>query len=93
VRDDVTTFLRAALEAGQGWDFVILDPPKLAPNRSSLPRASHKYRRLNSLALGVVRSGGLLMTCSCSGAMTQSGGLAKVVADAAADAERQVRFL
>jgi 23S rRNA G2069 N7-methylase RlmK/C1962 C5-methylase RlmI len=60
--------------------------------RSSLPRASHKYRRLNSLALGVVRSGGLLMTCSCSGAMTQSGGLAKVVTDAAAEAERQVGF-
>jgi 23S rRNA G2069 N7-methylase RlmK/C1962 C5-methylase RlmI len=33
VRDDVATFLRAALEAGQGWDIVILDPPKLAPNR------------------------------------------------------------
>jgi hypothetical protein len=30
------------------------------------------------------------MTCSCSGAMTQSGGLTKVVQDAAADAERQV---
>jgi uncharacterized transporter YbjL len=40
-----------------------------------------------------VRSGGLLMTCSCSGAMTQSGGLAKVVQDAAAEAERQVRQL
>lgn len=33
VRDDVSTFLRAALEAGQSWDVVILDPPKLAPNR------------------------------------------------------------
>lgn len=33
VRDDVSTFLRAALEDGQSWDVVVLDPPKLAPNR------------------------------------------------------------
>lgn len=33
VRDDVSTFLRAALEAGESWDIVVLDPPKLAPNR------------------------------------------------------------
>lgn len=59
--------------------------------RGSLPRASSKYRRLNELALGVVRSGGVLMTCSCSGAMTQSGGLGKVVQEAALAAERQVR--
>jgi 23S rRNA G2069 N7-methylase RlmK/C1962 C5-methylase RlmI len=50
-----------------------------------------KYRRLNTLALGVVRPGGIFMTCSCSGAMTQSPeGLAKVVQEAAAEAGRQV---
>lgn len=59
-------------------------------HRGSLPRASAKYRRLNELALGVVRPGGVLMTCSCSGAMTQSGGLNKVVQEAATAAERQV---
>lgn len=31
------------------------------------------YRNLNSLAMQLTRRGGLLMTCSCSGAMTQSG--------------------
>lgn len=93
VRDDVSTFLRAALEAGESWDVVVLDPPKLAPNRGSLPRASSKYRRLNELALGVVRPGGVLMSCSCSGAMTQSGGLGKVVQEAARAADRQVTLL
>lgn len=58
--------------------------------RSTLPRAARKYKQLNALALGVVRSGGIFMTCSCSGAMTQSGGLPKVVQEAAAEAERQV---
>jgi hypothetical protein len=54
-------------------------------------RAAIKYRQLNELALSVVRRGGLLMTCSCSGAMTQSGELPDVVQQAAVRAGRQVR--
>ena len=57
----------------QEWDIIILDPPKLAPNRKALPRATGKYQRLNTAAMRLVKPGGLLMTCSCSGAMTQSG--------------------
>ena len=89
----MSAFLRAAIEAGKSWDVVVLDPPKLAPNRGALAPATGKYRRLNELALGVVRSGGLLLTCSCSGAMTQSGGFGRVVAEAAAAADRQVTLL
>lgn len=51
----------------------ILDPPKLAPTRNSMNRARSAYRKLNAQAMQLVRPGGLLMTCSCSGAMTQSG--------------------
>ncbi len=32
-KDDVSAFMRAALERGDEWDIVVLDPPKLAPNR------------------------------------------------------------
>jgi hypothetical protein len=35
--------------------------------------ASGMYRNLNSLAMQLTKRGGLLMTCSCSGAVTQSG--------------------
>lgn len=35
--------------------------------------ASGMYRNLNSLAMQLTKKGGLLMTCSCSGAVTQSG--------------------
>lgn len=62
-----------AVAQGRQWDLVVFDPPKLAPNRKSLPRATHKYRRLNAQAMRLVAPGGLLMTCSCSGAMSQSG--------------------
>ncbi|KAF8056728.1 clpB2 [Scenedesmus sp. PABB004] len=79
-------------------------PGAAAPNKAPFPRAPSKYRQLptahrpvelqlNRLALGVVRPGGVLLTCSCSGAMTQSGGLARIVADAAAEAEHQTTLL
>lgn len=54
------------------WDIVVLDPPKLAPSRASLARASRQYLAYNAWAMGLVKPGGLLMTCSCSGSMTQS---------------------
>ncbi|KAF9593280.1 hypothetical protein IFM89_021036, partial [Coptis chinensis] len=44
-----------------------------------LQGASGMYRNLNSLAIQVTKRGGLLMTCSCSGAMTQSGMFLRVL--------------
>ena len=35
-KDDVSAFLRAAVDAGHSWDIVVLDPPKLAPNKGTL---------------------------------------------------------
>lgn len=59
-----------------------------------MERARVKYVRLNAAAMRLVRPGGLLMTCSCSGAMTQSGNFVRdVVADAARQAGRQVTVL
>ena len=46
-------------------------------NSAPLP-APLRYQALNSLALKLVAPGGLLVTCSCSGAMTQGDGLPKV---------------
>ncbi|CAI5494269.1 unnamed protein product, partial [Closterium sp. Naga37s-1] len=70
-RADISAFMQRAVAQQQQWDLVVLDPPKLAPTRKALPRALHRYRRLNSLALRLVAPGGLLMTCSCSGAVSQ----------------------
>lgn len=71
-RDDV----RPALEgmAGQGtlFDAVILDPPKMARTRGGADRAVNGYLRLNQLAVQVLRPGGVLVTCSCSGLVTRS---------------------
>ncbi len=33
VEEEIQKFLRAAVEEGQAWDVVVLDPPKLAPRK------------------------------------------------------------
>jgi 23S rRNA G2069 N7-methylase RlmK/C1962 C5-methylase RlmI len=69
------------------------DPPKLAPNRKVLPQALRRYRKLNAAAMKLVAPGGLLMTCSCSGAVAQSGGFVAMLLAAAGDAGRRVMLL
>ncbi|MEW5304404.1 MAG: hypothetical protein WDW36_007015 [Sanguina aurantia] len=75
------------------WDIVVLDPPKLAPTKASLPRARMKYVRLNTMAMQLVAPGGLLMTCSCSGAMTQSNTFLEVLQEAAKQAGRSITVI
>ena len=52
------------------FDVVILDPPAFAKSANARTQAMRAYRRLNVLGLNVLRPGGLLVTCSCSGAIT-----------------------
>ncbi|EPS73957.1 hypothetical protein M569_00795, partial [Genlisea aurea] len=93
-KQDATDFLKNAISRGDLWDLVILDPPKLAPSRKALQNASGMYRNLNSLAMRVTRRGGLLMTCSCSGAMAQSGGMfLRILQSAALRAGRKITVI
>lgn len=93
VKADVGEYMKSAFSEGKLWDIVVLDPPKLAPNRKVLQRAITKYRNLNSMAMRLTKPGGLLMTCSCSGAMTQSGNFLSVIQEAALSANRRVTQL
>lgn len=56
---------------GRKFDAVILDPPKFARSRSSVPGALMAYHRLNRSAVALLPPGGLLVTCSCSGTVTR----------------------
>jgi 23S rRNA (cytosine1962-C5)-methyltransferase len=57
--------------AGERFDSVILDPPRFAGSRRVLEQALSAYHRLNRLALAVLKPGGILVTCSCSGHVTR----------------------
>lgn len=53
------------------YDVIILDPPKLAKTSKALEEAKKGYKELNRTAMEKIRSGGILVTCSCSGALSR----------------------
>ena len=71
VHSDIFTYLRQMLANGRQFDVVVLDPPKLATSRTLVEEALRKYHDLNSLGMKVLRPGGILLTCSCSGLISR----------------------
>ncbi len=82
---DVNQTLRAMLDAGCGFDAIVLDPPKLAPTAAHAERAARAYKDINRLALMLLRPGGALFTFSCSGGISADL-FHKIVAGAGLDA-------
>ena len=82
---DVNATLRACLAAGQSFDAIVLDPPKLAPTAAHAERAARAYKDINRLALMLLRPGGALFTFSCSGGIAPDL-FHKIVAGAGLDA-------
>ena len=82
----------AALNQAQKFDFIILDPPKLAPSHKDLRRALKQYAAFNEAALRVLPIDGLLLTCSCSQAVSLDM-LQNCVRDAALAVGKQVQIL
>jgi 23S rRNA (cytosine1962-C5)-methyltransferase len=92
VQADVFEELRRLKAAGEKFDLIVLDPPKLAPSRSKAAAAEKAYKDLNLQALHLAAPGALLATFSCSGAMTFDK-LRQVLHYAAHDAGKQLQIL
>ncbi len=67
VTADVFDYLEEARNRGERFDVVVLDPPAFAKTQGARTAALKAYRRLNMLGMEVLRPGGILLTCSCSG--------------------------
>ncbi len=78
--------------AGRQYDTIVLDPPAFAKSRRDLDKALRGYKELNLRALKMLRSGGILVTCSCSFHVHDSDFI-EIVTDAARDAHRFLRVL
>ena len=74
------------------FDLVVLDPPKLAPTVKHLERARGAYRKLNADAARLVERDGLLVSCSCSAAMSPDE-LVRTATVGARDAGRDLTLL
>jgi 23S rRNA (cytosine1962-C5)-methyltransferase len=78
--------------AGKEYDAIVLDPPAFAKSKKHLESALRGYKELNLRALKMLRPGGVLVTCSCSFAVSEEDFLS-VLTEAAQDAHRSVRIL
>jgi len=92
LREDVKRALENLGREGRTFDLVVLDPPKLAKSVRDLDNARKAYRRTNANGIKLVERGGILVTCSCSGAMKQEDFL-RTVALGAADVGRELFLL
>jgi len=55
----------------QEFDLVIADPPAFVKAKKDLPTGKHAYQKLNTQAVRLVKTGGYLVSCSCSGLITE----------------------
>ena len=80
------------VQAGDKFQTIVLDPPRMASNRGNVAAALRAYHRLNSLALQLLVPGGILITCSCSGRVSREE-FAGVLAAVASRQRRSVQIL
>lgn len=74
------------------YDLVILDPPAFVKKREGVAKAFRAYKDLNRHAMEKMKSGSLLLTCSCSYHVDESL-FQNILFRAALEANRSIRIL
>jgi 23S rRNA (cytosine1962-C5)-methyltransferase len=72
VQADLFPWLRDVLATGQRFDVVVLDPSKQTRDREEIGFALKRYLDMNRLALQAVVPGGVFLTCSCTGLVSEA---------------------
>ncbi len=72
VQSDLFPWLRDTIATGQRFDVVVLDPAKQTRDREEIDFALKKYLDMNKLALQAVAPGGIFLTCSCTGLVSET---------------------
>ena len=67
---DAFEFLRDQAARAERYDLIVLDPPALSKSKRDLEGALRAYRELNLRAMRILSPGGILITCSCSHAVS-----------------------
>ncbi|MHC1786214.1 MAG: class I SAM-dependent rRNA methyltransferase [Christensenellales bacterium] len=63
---NVFDLLSRQAQEGRQYDLIILDPPAFAKSKAKVEAATKGYKEINLRAMKMLRSGGYLVTCSCS---------------------------
>lgn len=91
IQADVFDILKEYEQNGRSFDMIILDPPAFAKNAKALDKAYGGYKEINLRAMKILRSGGILISCSCSQFM-DSALFYSMLTHAASDAKRTVQI-
>jgi 23S rRNA (cytosine1962-C5)-methyltransferase len=78
VQADLFPWLRETTANGQRFDVVVLDPAKQTRDREEVDFALRKYGDMNRLAIQAVSPGGMFLTCSCTGLVSEEAFLETV---------------
>ncbi len=92
IHQNVFDHLRALEASGEKYDTICIDPPAFAKNRNSLKGAIRGYKEVNLRAMKLLRSGGILITSSCSYQLDESSFL-RLLCRAARDAHRYLQIV
>ncbi len=89
---DAFEILRNFRREKRQFDLIILDPPAFCKTADEVKDAYRGYKDINLNAMKSVKSGGFLITCSCSHYMTREL-FERMLREAAKESGRQVRLL
>jgi len=92
VHADAFSYARQMQKNGEQWDTVILDPPKFMDDRDAPGEGYKRYEDLNTLGISLLKPGGLLVTCSCSGLLPMEE-FERILVRAAHRQNRRLQFL
>jgi 23S rRNA (cytosine1962-C5)-methyltransferase len=92
IKADVFMSLRKFRDQGRNFDLIILDPPKFAPTKQNVEKATRAYKDINLLAMKLLNKGGLLATFSCSSAISPEL-FKKILVSSAEDARQDFSIL
>lgn len=86
---DVMKYIK---DVGNDYDVIVLDPPAFAKHLNARHNAVQAYKRLNSLAISKIKTGGIIFTFSCSQVVDKVL-FNNTIAAAAIEAGRNVKIL
>lgn len=78
--------------AGEQFNTIVLDPPKMTRHRSGVKQALRGYFSLNNMAVKLLAPGGLLVTCSCSGLISRND-FEEMLSSVALQSNRSIQIL
>jgi 23S rRNA (cytosine1962-C5)-methyltransferase len=92
IQTDVFHRLRKLHDAGERYEMIVLDPPKLAPGKGNVRAATRAYKDLNLQAMKLLPEEGILASFSCSGAVPMDL-FKETIRWAAKDANRELQII